>query len=97
MFFFYSMSSNPTVAKNKMGIKDCQLILTVICLTIVDIFFWIVYIIVEAVLTHFNVGTEPNTERPGSTDGVSYSLSCVATLVLCIIIIYACVSSVDTR
>lgn len=66
------MCSKPTVAKNKMGIKDCQLLLTVVCLALVDIFVWIVYIIVEAVLTHFNVGTEPNTEKPSSIDGVSY-------------------------
>ena len=69
--YHLNLYSNPKTAKKKQGIKDHHLMLIVLSLTSIDIVIIVVYIVVEGLLTGFEVGTESNEENPRAFHGVS--------------------------
>ena len=55
----------------KKSIHDWHLILFIIALVLVDVTILAIYTTLQAVITDFTVGLQPNKEKPSAIEGVS--------------------------
>lgn len=67
----------------KRGIKDKHLILTVLCLTLVDVIVLAIYTLLEWIITQFSVGTVSNKEKPNAVIGVSHNTNTIIEVYFC--------------